>query len=172
MRLYRILLRLYPSSFRAEYGEEMGAIFARRRRDVSGPLAIAALWTETAAEVIGNAAVVHWDILRQDLRYTARTLSRARGFALTAIAIVALGVGANTAAFSVTDFVLFRPLPFPEPDRLAVLWDDMRPRGGPLDVNPAPADYVIWKSGSRSFTDIAALTPTTYNLTGSGEPQK
>ena len=47
-----------------------------------------------------NALAVHWDILKQDLRYTARTLSRARGFALTAIVIVALGVGANTAAFS------------------------------------------------------------------------
>ena len=65
---------------------------------------------------------VHWDILQQDLRYTARTLSRARGFALTAIVIVALGVGANTAAFSVTDFVLFRPLPFPDADRLVTIW--------------------------------------------------
>jgi hypothetical protein len=52
-----------------------------------------------------------WDILKQDLRCTARTLNRSRGFGLTAILVTALGVGANTAAFSVADFVLFRPRP-------------------------------------------------------------
>ena len=67
------------------------------------------------------ASSAHWDILKQDLRYTVRTLTRARGFALTAILVTALGVGANTAAFSVADFVLFRPLPFPDADRLARL---------------------------------------------------
>jgi len=169
MRLYRILLRLYPSSFRAEYGEEMGAIFARRRRDVSGPLAIAALWTETAAEVIGNAAVVHWDILRQDLRYTARTLSRARGFALTAIAIVALGVGANTAAFSVTDFVLFRPLPFPEPDRLVKLWQ-LTPNYGNQQLSPA--NYRDLTRLSTSFERVGAYTNSSMNLIGDGEPER
>ena len=109
---------------------------------------------------------------RQDLRYALRMLRKSPGFAAAAILTLALGIGANTAIFSLVRAVLLRPLPFPEPDRLTVLWDDMRARGGPSDVNPAPADYVIWKSGSRSFTDIAALTPTTYNLTGSGEPQK
>src|SRR4026207_2003161 len=83
------------------------------------------LWFGVLHEVIMNAPAVHWDILKQDLRYTARTLTRARGFALTAILVTALGVGANTAAFSVADFVLLRPLPFADPDRLA------RPCGGP-----------------------------------------
>src|SRR5687767_1306714 len=63
-----------------------------------------------------NAPAVHWDILKQDLRYTVRTLNRARGFALTAILVTALGVGANRAAFSLADFVLLRSLPFPDPD--------------------------------------------------------
>ena len=64
---------------------------------------------------------MHWDLLRQDLSYTARMLRRSPGFALTALLIVALGIGATTAAFSVTDFVLVRPLPFSEPDRLVKL---------------------------------------------------
>ena len=112
------------------------------------------------------------DALAQDLRYALRTMRINPGFTAVAVVTLALGIGANTAVFSLVRAVLLRPLPFPEPDRLMLLWDDMRTRGGPANVNPAPADYAIWKTGSRSFTDMAALAPTTYNLTGSGEPQK
>src|SRR4029453_10952748 len=67
MRFYRVLLHLYPASFRAEYGEEMAAIFRHRLRDADGPFARLALWTSAAWETIMNALAVHWDILRQDL---------------------------------------------------------------------------------------------------------
>ena len=56
MRIYNLLLRLYPASFRNEYGEEMRALFARRRRDAAGPVAAAGLWLQTIGEVAGNAA--------------------------------------------------------------------------------------------------------------------
>src|SRR4051794_27627141 len=115
MALYNWLLRLYPASFRNEYGTELRAIFSRRLQQATGVDAVG-FWIATIGEVIGNAFAVHGDILRQDLGYTARVLRRSPGFAATAIVIVALGVGATTAAFSVTDFVLFRPLPFAEPD--------------------------------------------------------
>ena len=118
MRFYDWLLRGYPASFRNEYGPEMRSLFARRRLEATGPLSGAALCISTIAEVTGNAALVHLDILRQDIGYSWRMVRRAPGFAITAVVIVALGIGATTAAFSVTDFVLLRPLPFPEPDRL------------------------------------------------------
>ena len=114
MRFYEALLHLYPASFRGEYGKEIRKIFAQRRRDASGFFAAAALWIETFFDVLFNALAVHWDILRQDLLYTWRTLARTPGFAITAVLVVALGVGANTAAFTVTDFFLLRPLPFHE----------------------------------------------------------
>jgi predicted permease len=169
MRIYDLLLRLYPASFRAEYGEEMHAIRARRRRDASGPLAVAALWIATVFEVACNAAAVHWDILRQDLRYTVRTLARSPGFALTAILVLALGVGANTAAFSVTDFVLIRPLPFPEPDRLVKLWEKLP---GYAQMELSPANYVDWKRMSRSFDGMGAFYENSVNLVGQGDPER
>src|SRR5580658_8871931 len=169
MRVYDLLLRLYPASFRAEYGEEMRAIWARRRRDAAGPLAVAAVWIAMLFEVVFNAAAVHWDILRQDLRYTARTLARSPGFALTAILVLALGVGANTAAFSVTDFVLIRPLPFPEPGRLVNLWEK---EPGYPQIELSPANYVDWKHMSKSFDGMGAFWDTSVNLVGQGDPER
>ena len=169
MRVYDLLLRLYPASFRAEYGEEMRAIWARRRRDASGPLAAAVLWIATACEVLINAAAVHWDILRQDLRYTARTLARSPGFALTVMLVLALGVGANTAAFSVTDFVLIRPLPFPEPERLVRLWEKVP---GYSQMELSPANYVDWKHMSKSFDAMGAYWESSVNLAGQGDPER
>jgi hypothetical protein len=66
MRAYRALLHLLPSSFRAEYGDEMCAILARRRREASGPLAVLALWTGAAVDVFASALRAHGDVLRQD----------------------------------------------------------------------------------------------------------
>ena len=118
-------------------------------------------------------AAAHWDILKQDLRYTLRTLSRARGFALTAILVTALGVGANTAAFSVADFVLLRPLPFPEPDALVRLCEGPRTGGGWGCMNQlSPANYRDLKSMSTSFEEMGAFAGDAVNLVGGGEPRR
>jgi len=108
----------------------------------------------------------------QDVRYAGRTLRKSPGFALVAVTMLALGIGANTAIFSLVSAVLLRPLPFPDSDRLVVVWDDVSSRGGPAHTEPTPADYAAWKEQSRSFTGMAAMTTATYNLTGAGEPRK
>jgi putative ABC transport system permease protein len=167
MRVYRWLLHVYPASFRYEYGEEMCAIFARRRRDASSLAAAALLWLSTIVEVLTNAAVVHWDVLRQDLAYTMRVLRRAPGFVATAVAIVALGIGATTAAFSVTDFVLIRPLPFPEPDRLVKIWERTP---GYSRMELSPANYRDWTQGNHSFERSGAYHALEANVTGRREP--
>src|SRR5215211_38200 len=127
MRLLSALLYLYPASFRADYGREMQSIVGARMRETTGLFPRIGLWVDTIADVISNSVAVHFDILRQDLRYSARTLARSPGLAITAILVTGLGVGANTAAFSVADFVLIRPLPYQDADRLMKLWE------GPLD---------------------------------------
>jgi predicted permease len=167
MGLYRALLVLYPASFRRQYGAEMRAIFARRRREAESWPAVVGLWLETVWEVAGNAAAAHWDLLRQDLRYTARTLRRAPGFAATVLVVVALGIGANTAAFTVTDFVLVRPLPFREPERLVKLWEN---RPGYEQMELSPANYRDWKRMSTAFAGMGGFTGIAVNMMGQGEP--
>ena len=123
--LYRALLYLYPKSWRAEYGAEMSGVFAARRSAISG-FATLPLWLETIADLLTNAIAVHVDLLHQDIRYATRTLARSPGFALTAIAIAAIGIGATTAAFTLVDRVLIRPFPFVQQDRLVRLYEDHR----------------------------------------------
>jgi predicted permease len=169
MRFYGALLYLYPASFRVEYGDEMRKIFARRWSGASGVPAAIALWIETFFDVLLNALAVHWDILRQDLQYTWRTIARTPGFAITAVLVVALGVGANTAAFTVTDFVLVRPLPFHEPEKLVKLWE-ATPGYGRMELSPA--NYRDWKRMSTAFDAMGAFVSNSVNLVGQGEPER
>ena len=169
MRAYRLLLHLYPASFRHEYGDEMLAIFMRRLRDRSNAVTRAAVWPLAIVEVAGNAALVHWDIFTQDLRYVLRTLRRAPGFAITAVLVMALGIGATTAAFSVTDFVLIRPLPFALAERLVKVWE--KPTGYSR-MELSPANYRDWKAAATSFDAWAAYTTASANVIGAGEPQR
>jgi putative ABC transport system permease protein len=106
-----------------------------------------------------------------DLRYAVRALAAAPGFAAAAILTLALGIGANTAIFSVAWQALLKPLPFPAEDRLAVVRQTYGPnrRSNPI----APANLVDWRTGSRTFEAIAGFSQYTSeaNLTGQGEPQ-
>src|SRR5262245_31649813 len=112
------------------------------------------------------------DGLRQDLRYSVRTLRGNAGFTAVAVLILALGIGANTAILSLVSAVLLRPLPFEEPDRLVLLWENFTRVGGPDRVQAAPATVVEWKARTRSFDGIAMMLGSTYNLTGDGEPER
>jgi putative ABC transport system permease protein len=169
-RFYRALLHLYPVGFRAEYGDEMVAAFAQRECEHTGPFAPLILMASAVADVVPNALGAHLDILRQDVRYTLRGLRRAPGFAITAILVVALGVGANTAAFSLADFVLLRPLPYPEPERLVKIWE-ATPGYGQMEFSPA--NYRDVKAVTTStYTGMGAYWAGAVNLVGDGEPRR
>src|SRR5262245_35788811 len=148
MRLHSLLLYLYPSSFRAEYAAELAHVFNERRRHATNPFGICYLWVREFLDILINASRVHWDILRQDLRYTARTLARAPGFTLAAVLITGLGIGANTATFSITDHVLLHPLSFPDSDRLVQLWA-RTPAYAQFELSPP--NFVDYRKSSTSF---------------------
>jgi predicted permease len=165
MRFYRLLLHLYPSSFSADYEDELSEVFAERMRG-AGALR---MFFAALADVVPNAIAAHWELLVYDLRFAFRSLMRSPGFALTAVLVAALGIGANTIAFSLADFVLFRSLPFPRADRLVKMFEGL-PGGYRNELSPA--NYRDFTAGAQAFTSTAAFTQSAANLTGSGEPRR
>ena len=95
------------------------------------------------------------ETLIQDVKYGLRALGRNPGFTLVAVVALALGIGANSAIFSVVNAVLLRPLPYPAPDRLMSVWQNNRVRGWHQDV-VTPLDFIEWRDESRSFASMAA----------------
>ena len=169
MNFYRWLLHLYPASFRAQYGEEMQAIFALQLDQRNGFPALCALWISALAEVLWNAAIVHWEIARRDLVYSAQSLVRSPGFSLTAILMITIGIGANLAVFTLANFVLLKPLPFPQPDRLLKVWEK---QGAYSHLELSPGNYRDIKAANKSFSGLAAFNGISMNLVGQGEPQR
>ncbi len=108
-------------------------------------------------------------MLGQDIRYGLRMMWKSRGFTSIAVLSLALGIGANTAVFSVVNAVLLRPLPFPASERLMAVWETML---GNDRRFVAPGNFTDWQAQSQSFAQLAAYTNTSRNLTGRGEPQK
>ena len=92
-----------------------------------------------------------------DLRYALRQLGKAPGFAITAVLTLALGIGANTAVFSVVNAVLLRALPYPDANRLLLLWSSAPSQGLPM-FGSSPADYRVWRSDNHSFEDMGAFS--------------
>ena len=110
------------------------------------------------------------DTLFRDIRYGFRSLLKRPGFTVIALVALALGIGANTAIFSLVNAVVLQPLPYPEPERLVWVWGNF-PGGNRASVSPA--DYLDFRSQNKSFEQFAAtvsITSTT-TLTGSGEPE-
>jgi len=105
-----------------------------------------------------------------DLRYGFRLLIKSPAFTSTAVLALALGIGANTAIFSLVDRVLIRPLPYADADRLVMVWEDASFLSFPRNT-PAPANYVDWKSQNQVFTDLAATRGRIASLTGDGNPE-
>jgi len=108
------------------------------------------------------------DVLLQDLRYAFRSLRQNPGFTLAAVLTLAIGLGANTAIFSLVNGVLLRPLPFPRPEQLAIVWG-RHPAIGRETVSLP--DFLDWRTGAPSFDQLAAIALTNYPVNGQGEAE-
>ncbi|HEU4796166.1 MAG TPA: ABC transporter permease, partial [Pyrinomonadaceae bacterium] len=107
----------------------------------------------------------------QDLRYAARMLWKNPGFTAVAVIALALGIGANTAIFTVVNTVLLRPLPYKAPEQLVMVWEDASRYGYPQDT-PTAANFIDWRDQNSVFTGMAAIEDTNFNLTGAGDPER
>jgi putative ABC transport system permease protein len=107
----------------------------------------------------------------QDLRYGLRMLAKRPGFTAVAVFTLALGIGANSAIFSVLNAVLWQRLPYRDPERLAIVWETI-PKTGLTENTPAPFNYYAWREQSRVFENLAAWRILLDNLTGAGEPEQ
>ena len=108
--------------------------------------------------------------LLQEFRHAARSLAKSRGYTTVAVLTLALGIGANTAVFSLLNAVLLRPLPYSDPDRLVLVWESA-PFFGLHDSPVSPANFADWRRRARSFEHMGALEITGYRLTGDGPPE-
>src|SRR6184192_2951865 len=109
--------------------------------------------------------------LWQDLRYALHTLAKNPSFTIIAVIALALGIGANSAIFSVVNAVLLRPLPFKNPEQLVMVWENATHLGFPKNT-PSPPNFVDWQKQNTVFTGMAAMSERSFNLTGVGEPER
>src|SRR3954469_16984049 len=109
--------------------------------------------------------------LSQDVRYGLRMLLKNPGFTAIAVLALALGIGANSAIFSVVNTLLLRPLPYKNPSQLVVIWENATHLGFPKNT-PSPANFLDWQKQNTLFEGMGAFAERSFNLTGMGEPER
>ena len=171
--MYRLLLLLFPRDVRREFGADMQELFEYQRRRAHG-FGAAALWGRAIADALRHGLALRierllMDTLAHDVRFAIRTLIKQPAVTAAILVTLGLGIGANTAVFSVVHAVLLRSLPYPEPDQLVMIFEK-RPAEGVMDNVVSPADYLDWARLSRSFSSMSAYQESTVDLTGAGDP--
>lgn len=189
-RWTRLWSRLSRSRLRQEVDEELAFHLDRLTRDFEARGMSPAEARRAAEERFGDPERIrrmafreersrvqqqkrghYMDNLRQDLRYAIRQLWRRPGFSFIALAMLALGIGANTAIFSVVYTVLLRPLPFPQPDQLVRIWESRVEQGWDRS-SVAPANFWDFREMNRSFVELGAYRFASANLTGMEQAER
>ncbi|HUF76313.1 MAG TPA: ABC transporter permease [Longimicrobiales bacterium] len=177
-RAFRRLLRLYPAWFRKAYEEEMTLLFSERLRRATGWRARTALWWRTLKDATSNAAALRrqdreggWlrmDGIMQDIRYAVRRLVRTPVFTLGAVVLLAIGIGANTAVFTLVDALILRPPPWSEPERVVHVYQDSDDGEPSSNSFPATRDMAEY---DEVFAGVTATSPSSATWEGPDGPE-
>jgi putative ABC transport system permease protein len=173
MRRFRMLLRLLPAEFRGDYGPEMEKVFTEQRAEAErhgDTMGVWRLWWETAKGIFTTAPREHLSMLRQDAGFALRMMRKNLGFTIAAIVVLGLGIGANTAIFSVVNAVLLKPLPYEHGERLLML-NQRSARAGGVGRSSVP-ELNDYRRQSRSLDGIVEYHNMQFILLGRSEPER
>ena len=173
-KIFRSLLRVLPADFQSDYGREMEHTFEDQSRDArerGGIAGIIKLWWETIQGIFQTAPREHWEILKQDLTYAVRMMRKNPGFTVMATVILALGIGANTAIFSVVHAVLLRPLPYPNGQQLIFIRQQAQKQGLD-DIGFSVHEIQDYREQNKTLTGLVEYHNMSFILLGHGDPDR
>jgi putative ABC transport system permease protein len=173
-RMFRALLSVLPADFRSDYGREMEHTFedqAREARDKSGSTGVARVWWETLTGIFTTAPREHWEMLWQDSGYALRTMRKNLGFTILAILTLALGIGANTAIFSVVRGVLLRPLPYAQGEQLVFIRQQAL-KEGIDDTGFSVHEIQDYREQNKTLSGLVEYHSMAFILYGHGDPDR
>jgi len=172
-RRFRMLLRLLPAEFRGDFGPEMEQVFTEQRAEAErhgDTMGVWRLWWETAKGIFTTAPREHLSMLRQDAGFALRMMRKNLGFTIAAIVVLGLGIGANTAIFSVVNAVLLKPLPYEHGERLLML-NQRSARAGGVGRSSVP-ELNDYRRQNRSLDGIVEYHNMQFILLGRSEPER
>jgi putative ABC transport system permease protein len=173
-RAFRALLNILPFDFRENFGGEMERVFEEQKRDLEqrgGIMDFVRLWWEALTGIFRTAPREHWEILKHDCAYASRMLRNSPWFSITAILTLALGIGANTAIFSVVNSVLLRPLPYPQAQQL-VFVREKATKVGEDHVQFSVPEIGDFRERNHTLSDLAEYHGMSFTLFGHGDPER
>ena len=173
-KIFQMILRLLPFDFRANYEREMAGVFEEQHREVKergGVMGFFRLWAEAIAGIFRTAPREHWDIFRQDCAYAFRMMRANKGYASIAVLTLALGIGANTAIFSVVHSVLLSPLPYKQGQQLIFVREQATKLG--VDDNGWSAPSIMdFRAQNQTLSSLVEYHAMSFILYKHGDPDR
>ncbi|HXT85600.1 MAG TPA: ABC transporter permease [Verrucomicrobiae bacterium] len=173
-RIFRLVLRVLPFDFRANYEREMAGVFAEQRREMKnerGFTGMFKLWMETLAGLFRIAPREHWDIFRQDCAYAFRMMRANRGFTAIAVLTLAFGIGANAAIFSVVHSVLLQPLPYKKGQQLIYIRQQAT-KLGVDDAGWSVPSVLDFRAQNHTLSSLVEYHHMSFILYKHGDPDR
>ncbi|HET6169839.1 MAG TPA: ABC transporter permease [Terracidiphilus sp.] len=173
-KFFQLLLRAFPFDFRTNYGSEMEDVFHDQRREVEergGIMGFFKLWAETISGMFRTAPREHWDIFRQDCAYAFRVMRSNKGFTAIAVLTLALGIGANTAIFSVVHSVLIRPLPYTQGQQLIFIRQQAK-KINVDDMGWSVPEIIDFRGQNQTLSSLVEYHVMSFTLFGHGDPDR